>query len=77
MARAPEHADDLATFEQCQVQRHSRNLPGREADHEITPVPVHRAQRRLGVIVADGIVEHVRAIAAGQPLDVFATSPFC
>ena len=64
--RAPEHADDVAAFEQREIERDLRDLAGRKADHQKAPLPGDRAQRGFGVRPADRIVDHVGALAAGD-----------
>src|SRR5690242_9104029 len=63
--RAPEHADNVAAFEQREVERDFWNLAGGKTDDQKPPLPRDRAQRRLGVRAADRIIDHVRAFAAG------------
>ena len=50
---------------------------GGEADHQIAPVPGERAQRRLGVAVADRIVHHVDAVLAAELLQSVAQIAAC
>ena len=44
-------------------------MPGGKADHQKTPFPGDRAQRGLGIIAADGIVDHVGALLAAGGLE--------
>ena len=69
---APEDPAHVAALEQHQVERHFRDLAGREADHEETPLPAERTQRRLGVRTADRIVDHIDAALAAEPAQAVA-----
>src|SRR3546814_6846691 len=58
---APEDARDVAALEQGQVERQARDARG-EADDQIAALPRDRAQRGLGIIAADRVIDAVRAI---------------
>src|ERR1700723_38042 len=66
---APEDADDFATLEQRQVQRQLRNA-GREAHHQMAPLPGDRAQRRFGVIAADSVIDDIGSVRAAGGLEL-------
>ena len=53
---------DRAALEQDEIQGNARNRARSEAEHEIASLPGHRAQARLGIGAADGVVEHVDAL---------------
>ena len=53
---APEDAANVTAFQECQVKRQSRDS-GWEADHEISPSPSDRPERRLGIIAANRVEE--------------------
>ncbi len=55
----PEHADDGAALEKDEIERKARDRSRGEAHHEISSVPSHGAQGRLGIVAADGIVEDI------------------
>ena len=63
---SPEHADQRAALEQRQVKRNFGDRAAGETDHQITAIPGHAANRRLGVIATDRVVDHIHALAAGQ-----------
>jgi hypothetical protein len=66
---APEDADDVAALQERQVERDLRDLAGGEAHDEILAFPGDGAQRRLRIGVADGVIDHVRAIGPGGVLE--------
>ncbi len=53
-----------------QVERQARDAGG-EADDEVAAFPRDRAQRGLGIVAADGIVDDVRAVRADRRLELF------
>ena len=70
---APEDAADVAALEQGEVERQLRDAGG-EADDEIAALPGDRAQRRLGIVAADRIVDQVRAVRADRVLELPASA---
>src|SRR5579864_3998820 len=72
----PEHAPDVAAFQQREVERHFRYLAGRKSDHQETTFPGNRAQGGLRVAAADGIKDDVDTFAARETaqalLEIFA-----
>src|SRR3546814_13251107 len=66
---APEDARDVAALEQGQVERQARDAR-READDQVAALPRDRAQRGLGVIAADRVIDEVRAIRADGFLEL-------
>src|SRR3546814_5264031 len=56
---APEDARDVAALEQGQVERQARDAR-READDPVGALPRDRAQRGLGVIAPDRVIDGVR-----------------
>ena len=69
---APEHAHDARALEQREIERQFRNLAVGEADDEIAPAPSDAAKRRLRVLAADRIEDHVRSVAVRERADAFA-----
>src|SRR5690606_18528689 len=65
----PEDARDVAALEQGQVERQARDARG-EADDEVAALPRNRAQRGLGIVAADRVVDQVRAIRADSLLEL-------
>ena len=68
---APEHAADIATLQQRQIERHLRNIAGGKSDHQKAAFPRDRAQRCLGIAAADRVENNVGALAAGEPPQAF------
>ena len=64
---APEHAADITTFEQRQIERHFRDLAGGETDHQKAAFPRDRTQGGFRVSAANGIEDDIGALAAGEP----------
>src|ERR1700724_3519462 len=69
---APQDAADVAALEQDQVERNFWNRAGGEADHQITSLPAERAQRRLRIVAADRVVDHVNAVGAAEAFESIA-----
>ena len=67
----PEHANDLAPFEERQIERNARNFAIGKTDHKKASVPGGRPQRGFGEIAADRIIDHISTRAIGQRLDPF------
>src|SRR5271165_1105684 len=65
---SPEDADDLATLEQGQIERQLGDARGK-ADDEVAALPADRAQRRLRVIAAYGVENHLGAVRAADRLE--------
>src|SRR3954468_4379752 len=65
---APEHALHVASLQQQEVQRDFWDPAACEADHKVAAFPGDGAQRRLGEVAADGIVDYVHAAALGEAL---------
>src|SRR5579859_7676875 len=63
---APEHAENVAAFQQHEVERQLRDVAGSKADDKEASLPGDRTQRRFAVIPADRIVDHVGAAATGD-----------
>ena len=68
---SPEHADDVATLQQRQVQRDLRDVAGGEPDHQILALPGDGAQRGFRVVAADTVIDHVGAGRAAGRLELF------
>ena len=67
---APEHADHRGALEQGQVHRQLGDAAAGEADHQQAAVPGDGADGLVEQVAADRVVDHVRALAAGQLLDL-------
>ena len=63
---APEHAHDGAALKQGQIQGYRRDGTAGKTDDQIAAVPGHAADRRLGVVAADRVVDHIHAAAPGE-----------
>src|SRR5579862_6982073 len=61
----PEDADDLAALEKRKIERELGDSRG-EADNQVPASAADRAQRRLAVVAADGVVDHLRALLAAR-----------
>ena len=66
---APQHAADIAAFQEHQIKRQFRNLAGGKADHEIAALPRQRAHGGLRIGTADRIVDDVDAVLAAKRLE--------
>ena len=67
---APEHAADIAALQQRKIERQLRNAR-RETDDQIAPFPSDRTQRRLSIVTAHRIVDHIEAAATARRLELF------
>src|SRR4051812_45060609 len=63
---AGEHADQRAVGNDEVVGRDRGPASARETDQEMAPVPGERPRRVFGHLGADGVVDHVDAVAAGR-----------
>src|SRR6266481_921618 len=57
---APKHSDDLAAFQQSEIQRNQWDARGK-SDHEEAPLPGDRAQRGFGVVAPHSVIDDVWA----------------
>lgn len=64
----PEDADDLAGFQQGQVQRDLGDAC-RKANHKEPTGPGHRANDWLGIVATDRVIGYVDALRTHQILD--------
>jgi len=69
---APDDTDDLTAFQQWQIQWNARDSARRKSHHEIAPLPGDGPQRRLGVIAADRVIDHIEAFCASAGLEASA-----
>src|SRR5262249_58030959 len=67
--RAPEDTDDVAAFEQRQVERDGGDLAGGEADDQEPSFPRSRSQRQLAVWATHRVVDDVGSDTSGELAD--------
>src|SRR5882757_8909728 len=65
---APKHADDLAAFQQNEIQRNQWDARGK-SDHQEASLPGDRAQRCFGIVAAHGVIDDIRSARAAGLLE--------
>ena len=66
----PENADNLAAFEEREIERNFRNGAGGKTNNEIAPFPIGCTQRGFGIVTTDRVINDVGTLASRQFLDL-------